>query len=153
MTTDESLRCENKSDLKSLGGYRYEADPDVVNESSRIDVQMKTVEIFLDNAVNQFSESQEVVFRSAFDVYKTSLRSIARDTNREVVPVFASFQRYFALDDYYADTMIVSALIHFAYVSCRSLTLSNLRRQMHSRREGCSKGRLLIRERGSLHSP
>ncbi len=114
MKTDDSLRCEKNSDLKSLAGYRYEADPAIVSASSRIDVEMKNVEIFLDNAVNHFSDSQEVVFGSAFDVYKASLRSIARDTNREVVPVFASFQRYFVLDDYYADTMIVRAQLHFA---------------------------------------
>ena len=54
MKTDDSLRCENNSDLESLAGYRYETDPEIVNVSSRIDVEMKKVEIFLDNAVNHF---------------------------------------------------------------------------------------------------
>jgi hypothetical protein len=117
MKTNDSLRCENKSDLMSLAGYRYETDPEVIDVSSRLDVEMKKVEIFLDNAVNHFSDSQEVVFGSAFDVYKASLRSIARDTDREVVPVFASFQLYFALDDYYADTMIVRAHLYFVQYS------------------------------------
>ena len=116
MKTDDSLRCENSIDIKSLAGYRYETDPETVNEASRIDIEMKKVEIFLDNSVNHFSDSQEAVFGSAFDVYKASLRTIARDTNREVVPVFTSFQRYFDFDDYYADTMIVRTQIEMHVV-------------------------------------
>lgn len=103
-------------DLKSLAGYRYETDPETVNEASRIDIEMKKVEIFLDNSAHHFSDSQEEVFESAFDVYKASLRTITRDTNREVVPVFAAFQRYFDFDDYYADTMIVRTQIEMPVV-------------------------------------
>ena len=107
MKTDDSLRC-NYSYLKSLVGYRYETDTEIVNDASRIDVEIRNIEVLLSNGVNIFPDSQESMFDAAFGVYKSYLGSVARDTHREVVPVFASFSRFFDFDDYYADTMIVS---------------------------------------------
>jgi len=69
----------------------------------------RKIEIFLENGMLHFPDSQEVSFGAAFDLYKDSFRNIARSTNRDAVPVFAAFPRYFDDDDYYADTMIVRA--------------------------------------------
>jgi hypothetical protein len=81
----------------------------------------RKIEIFLENGMIHFPEdSQDVLSGAAFDLYKYgqqkgndnddgSLRSIARSTNRVVVPIFTAFRRYFDNDDYYADTMIVRA--------------------------------------------
>ncbi len=81
----------------------------------------RKIEIFLENGILHFPEdSQDILSEAAFDLYRYgqqkgndnddgSLRSIARSTNRDVVPIFAAFRRYFDNDDYYADTMIVRA--------------------------------------------
>ena len=111
-------RCDKKSESTSLAGYKYDTDADLVNRASHIDVEMKKIEIFIENGMNHFSASQEALFGTAFDLYRfgeqpsgveiSSLRSIARNTNRDVVPLFASVRNYFGTDAYYADTMIVS---------------------------------------------
>jgi hypothetical protein len=79
------------------------------------------IDIFLENGILHFPEdSQDFLSGAAFDLYRYgrqmgkdnddgSLRSIARSTNREAVPVFAAYRRYFDNDHYYADTMIVRA--------------------------------------------
>ena len=62
------------------------------------------------------ADSREQLFRAAFNLYRYgssssaggSLSHIARDANRDVVPVFESFKRYFQVDSNYADTLIVS---------------------------------------------
>jgi len=118
MASDDFSRCDDNSDLKSLAGYRYVTDQQIMNRASHIDVDMRKVEIFIENGVSHFPDSQEVLFGTAFDLYrygqhsndiKSSLSSMARDTNRDIVPVFGAFSRYFKSDENYADTMIVNA--------------------------------------------
>jgi hypothetical protein len=86
----------------------------------------RKIEIFLENGMIHFPEDgQDVLSGAAFDLYRYgqqkgngnddgSLRSIARSTNRDVVPIFTAFRRYFDNDDYYADAMIVRA----QWISC-----------------------------------
>ena len=118
MASDDFSRCDDNSDLKSLAGYRYVTDQQIMNRASHIDVDMRKVEIFIENGVSHFPDSQEVLFGTAFDLYrygqhsndiKSSLSSMARDTNRDIVPLFGAFSRYFKSDENYADTMIVRA--------------------------------------------
>ena len=107
------------SEISSLAGYRYDTEQEIVNRASHIDVDMKKIEILIENGMNHFPSSQEVLFGTAFDLYKYgqraginskgSLSSIARDTTKDVVPVFAAFRRYYNSDAYYADTMIQNA--------------------------------------------
>jgi hypothetical protein len=79
-----------------------------------------------------FPDSENDIVEIAFDLYlygqqrdnendKNSLRRIARSTNRDAVPVFSAFRRYFNGDDYYADTMIVRAHLIFVLLYFRSL--------------------------------
>jgi hypothetical protein len=119
MLEDDVLRCDDSSDLKSLAGYIYASDEQIVSRASEIDVHIQKVEVFIENGMS-FSDSQELLFATAFDLYKngqhssdikggTSLSSIARDTNRDIVPVFQAYTRYFNFDEEYADTLIVNA--------------------------------------------
>jgi len=113
--------CDTNSDSKSLAGYKYVAEQEIMDQASLIDIDIRKIEIFLENGMIHFPEdSQDVLSRAAFDLYKYgqqkgndnddgSLRSIARSTNRDVVPIFTAFRRYFDNDDYYADTMITAA--------------------------------------------
>jgi len=114
----EQEECDDSSDLKRLAGYRYVSDQQMVNKASQIDVDMRKVEIFIQNGITQFQGSQEMLFGTAFGLYnygqhskytEYSLSSMARDTNRNIVPSFVSFRRYFGSDANYADTMIVNA--------------------------------------------
>ena len=117
MHDDDFSRCDEDSDLQSLAGYKYATEQEIVNRASHIDVEMRKIEIFIDNGIYHFSQNEDSLFGTAFDLYKHgqqpdgkgSLSSIARDTNRDVVPAFAAFRNYFGNDAYYADTMIVSS--------------------------------------------
>lgn len=104
----------------SLAGYKLTEEEEDVNQASLIDIDIRKIEIFLENGMFLFSDSRFVFSGDAFGLYRTgqhksntdgrgSLRSIARSTNREIVPVFAAYRRYFDGDDYYADTMITAA--------------------------------------------
>lgn len=106
------------SNLQSLAGYRYTSDVGAVGAHSLIDVDIRKVEILINNGAKHFPDSQEALFGAAFDIYKygtrsnavkISLSSMARDTNRDITPVFGAFRRYFERDDNYADTLIVSS--------------------------------------------
>lgn len=136
-TIDNSsaLTCHD-GELSSLAGYRYDTNQETVNLASHVDVDMRKVEIYIENGMNHFPGSQESLFGTAFDLYKygqrpgdgnveASLSSIARDPRKDVVPVFKDFRRYYNEDAYYADTMIVSVplVISCAY-SLPHLTLT-----------------------------
>jgi hypothetical protein len=118
MSRDISSRCDDSSDLQSLAGYKYAADQDTMNIASHMDIDMKKIDIFIGNGASHFSGSEEKLFATAFEVYKYgqqsndiqgSLSNMARDKNRDVVPKFSLFRRYFKSDNYYADTIIVRA--------------------------------------------
>lgn len=117
MEDDDILRCEDSTDSKSLAGYTFVTEPIFVNKASHMDVDMRKIEIFINNGIYHFTENSDLLFGTAFDLYKygehsadtkiNSLSSMARNTNRDVVPAFESFERYFNNDDNYADTIIV----------------------------------------------
>jgi hypothetical protein len=116
LMNDEVLKCEDDSEMSSLAGYRYVTDQQSVYAASRVDTEVKKIGIFMNNGINHFPDSTELLFGTAFDLYKngkqatkSSLSSLARDTNRDVVPVYAAYRRYFNFDDNYADTIIVNA--------------------------------------------
>ncbi|KAL7554731.1 hypothetical protein ACHAWF_018259 [Thalassiosira exigua] len=117
MLNDIDLRCDYSADTKSLAGYRYVADEETISAASRVDVVIAKVDMFIDNGVNHFPESVETLFGTALDLYRygehpsnrNSLSSMARDTNRDVVPAFEAFRRYFKFDDNYADTLVTNA--------------------------------------------
>jgi len=119
MHGDDFSRCDVNSHLKSLAGYRYETEQDIVTQASHIDVEAKKVEIFIENGMYHFPDTQEKLFGTAYDLYRYgqhpnhvnggSLSGIARNTNRDIVPAFADFRNYFSSDAYYADTMITNA--------------------------------------------
>ena len=118
---DDIAICGDDVEWNSLAGYKYVTDHEIFNHASHIDVDMRKVQIFIENGMHHFDGSQEVLFGTAYDLYrygqrpgnsvKGSLSSIARDTRKDVVPVFAAFRRYYGSDPYYADTMIVSFAI------------------------------------------
>lgn len=117
MKNDDFFRCEDSSNAQSLAGYKYVTDQDIVNSASHIDVDIAKIDIFIGNGARHFPESEETLFQTAFDIYKLGrdsteigwLGNMARDPNRDVVPTFGSFQRYFNTDKHYADTIIVRA--------------------------------------------
>jgi len=121
MSRDISSQCDDSSDLQSLAGYKYAADQDTMNIASHMDIDMKKIDIFIGNGASHFSGSEEKLFATAFEVYKYgqqsndiqgSLSNMARDANRDVVPKFSLFRRYFKSDKYYADTIIENAFLN-----------------------------------------
>lgn len=164
---DDSSRCVDNLELKSLAGYKYTSEQEIVNQASHIDVDMRKIEIFISNGMKHFTDSQELLIETAFDLYKYgqhpkdvrgSLSSIARNTRRDVVPMYADFRNYFDNDAYYADTMIVRALWYLLYcvhptrfLTCSVCCISRgARRQMLFRRKGTLQRQLLINARGLL---
>jgi len=119
MDADDLPQCRMDAHTKSLAGYKYEQNRRVGYLSSHIDVEAKKIEIYIENGMYHFPDTQEKSFGTAFDLYRYgqhpnhlkagSLGQIARNTNRDVVPAFADFRNYFSSDDYYADTMIRNA--------------------------------------------
>ncbi len=79
---------------------------------SKIDVDIQDIEAFTENGVTIFPQDVEGLFDLAYSSYNkdtssASLSNLARSTDRDVVPIFASFRRYFKDDLNYADTIIV----------------------------------------------
>merc|ERR1719223_2542686 len=85
-----------------------------------MDIAMRKVEILIDHGINHFKGSEELLFGAASELYTygeqssdikaSSLRQIARDTNRDVTDgAFSEFKRYFKSDENYADTIIMNA--------------------------------------------
>lgn len=120
MLSDEALQCDDSSEIKSLAGYRFNTGLNDVNRASHMDIAMRKVEILIDNGMNHFQGSEELLFGTASDLYTYgqhssdikgfSLSQIARDTNRDVTDgAFTAFKRYFKSDENYADTLIVNA--------------------------------------------
>ena len=92
----------------------------------------RKIEIFLENGMLHFPDSESDVVEVAFDLYlygqqmgndndKSSLRNMATSTNRDVVPVFSAFRRYFDGEDNYADDIIVRAQMIFVTLYFKSL--------------------------------
>ena len=113
MVNDDVLQCSDNSGQKSLAGYQYST---LLGRAPLMDVEMRKVEILIENGINHFPEDQELLLGTAFDLYKygenpgmakTSLSKIARETNRDIVPTFQAFERYFSNEENYADVLIV----------------------------------------------
>jgi len=112
--------CGEDSDTTSLAGYRFGSEKEIITRASQVDIDMKKIEIFIENGVKHFSDYQQDLFAAAYDLYrygqrsngiKGSLMSMARDTNRDIVPVFGAYRRYFNADENYADTMLTNAFL------------------------------------------
>lgn len=113
MVNDDVLQCSDNSGQNSLAGYQYST---LLGRAPLMDVEMRKVEILIENGINHFPEDQELLLGTAFDLYKygenpgmakTSLSKIARETNRDIVPTFQAFERYFSNEENYADVLIV----------------------------------------------
>ena len=118
MPEDDFTRCTTSSRLHSLAGYRYGSNTEEVTKRAHIDVDMKKIDILMTNGIAHHSSvdgGTDKLFAAAFEVYKygtspsvqDSLINLAKDTGREIVPVFESFKRYNQFQANYADQMIV----------------------------------------------
>ena len=87
MLEDDVLRCDDSSDLKSLAGYIYASDEQIVSRASEIDVHIKKVEVFIENGMS-FSDSQEALFATSFNLYKNGQHS--SDVSRAAPRLVAS---------------------------------------------------------------
>ena len=133
MKRDDFSRCSDGPDAQSLAGYKYVTDRGIVNSAAHIDVDISKVNMFIGNGARHFPGSEETLFQTAFDIYKYGrhsneiglLGNMARDPNRDVVPMFGAFRRYFNTDKHYVDTIVVRA--HW----CVALLLSSM--CVHSR--------------------
>lgn len=82
------------------------------NQYSKIDVDIKDIEAFVNNDLNIFS-TDNGLGKDFFQFHQysgsyASIQGLARSPEREIVPSFASFRRYFNDDLNYADSIIVS---------------------------------------------
>ncbi len=78
----------------------------------------RAIDIFINNGMYLFQDT-EVAFDASFECYKYGhnivitgsnhgpLQSLATSNNRDVVPAFSAFRRYFEGDDDYADSLLV----------------------------------------------
>lgn len=78
----------------------------------------RAIDIFINNGMYLFQDS-EVAFAASFECYKYGhniavtgsnhgpLQSLATSSDRDVVPAFSAFRRYFKDDDDYADSLLV----------------------------------------------
>ena len=118
MPEDDFTRCTTTASLHSLAGYRYGSDLDKVTKRARLDIDMKRIDILMTNGITRHSSADggtDKLFATAFEVYqygtspsvKDSLVNLAKDTGREIVPVFESFKRYYQFQSNYADQIIV----------------------------------------------
>jgi hypothetical protein len=119
-SSSSSAPQDSACESNSLAGYKFtEEENDDVSQAALVDIDIRKIEIFLENGILFFGDSRDAFSGGAFELYKYgqqlsidgegSLRSIARSTNRDTVPIFAAYRRYFDGDDYYADTMITAA--------------------------------------------
>jgi len=118
MPEDDFTRCTTTASLHSLAGYRYGSDLEKVTKRARLDIDMKRIDILMTNGITRHSSADggtDKLFATAFEVYqygtspsvKDSLVNLAKDTGREIVPVFESFKRYYQFQSNYADQIIV----------------------------------------------
>jgi len=114
---DFAYKCEDGSKVKSLAGYRYVAEQDVVSSAAKIDTEIRLLEIYINNGMEHFSDDIETLFGLAYERYRFgngslhgegSLSRLAKDIRRDIVPSFPQFRRYFKNDENYADKLIVS---------------------------------------------
>jgi len=117
---DFAYKCEDGSKVKSLAGYRYVAEQDVVSSAAKIDTEIRLLEIYINNGMEHFSDDIETLFGLAYERYRFgngnlhgegSLSRLAKDVRRDIVPSFPQFRRYFKNDGNYADKLIVSECI------------------------------------------
>jgi len=119
-SSSSSAPLDSACESNSLAGYKFtEEENDDVSQAALVDIDIRKIEIFLENGILFFADSRDAFSGGALELYKygqqlsidgeNSLRSIARSTNRDTVPIFAAYRRYFDGDDYYADTMITAA--------------------------------------------
>jgi len=117
---DFAYKCEDGANVKSLAGYRYVAEQDVISSAAKIDVEIRLLEIYINNGMNLFSDDIETLFGLAYERYRFgngnlhgegSLVRLAKDVRRDIVPSFPQFRRYFKSDENYADKIIVSKFI------------------------------------------
>jgi len=115
---DFAYKCEDGSKVKSLAGYRYVAEQDVVSSAAKIDTEIRLLEIYINNGMEHFSDDIETLFGLAYERYRFgngnlhgegSLSRLAKDVRRDIVPSFPQFRRYFKNDENYADKLIVDA--------------------------------------------
>jgi len=120
MPEDDFTRCTTTASLNSLAGYRYGSNKEKVTKRAHIDVDMRKIDILMTNGIAHHSGvdgGTDKLFTAAFEVYKygtspsvqDSLVNLAKDTGREIVPVFESFKRYYQFEANYADQMITKA--------------------------------------------
>jgi len=120
MPEDDFTRCTTTASLHSLAGYRYGSHKEKVTKRAHIDVDMRKIDILMTNGIAHHSSvdgGTDKLFTAAFEVYKygtspsvqDSLVNLAKDTGREIVPVFESFKRYYQFQANYADQMITKA--------------------------------------------
>lgn len=114
---DFAYKCEDGSNVKSLAGYRYVAEQDVVRSAAKIDIEIRLLEIYINNGMEHFPDDMETLFGLAYERYRFgngslhgegSLSRLAKDVRRDIVPSFQQFRRYFKSDENYADKIIVS---------------------------------------------
>ncbi len=117
---DFAYKCEDGSNMKSLAGYRYAAEQDVVGTAAKIDIEIRLFEIYMTNGMEHFPDDMESLFGLAYERYRFgngslhgegSLSRLAKDVRRDIVPSFPQFRRYFKSDENYADKVIVSECI------------------------------------------
>ncbi len=114
---DFSYKCEDSLNVKSLAGYSYVAERDVISSAAKIDIEIRLLEIYINNGIEYFSDDMESLFGLAYEQYRFgngnlhgegSLARLAKDVRRDIVPRFPQFTRYFKSDENYADKIIVS---------------------------------------------
>ena len=114
---DFAYNCEDESGEKSLAGYRYVSEQNIISSAAKIDVEIRLLEIFMDNGVEYFSDDVESLFGLAYERYRFgdgnvygegTLSRLATDVRRDIVPSFPQFRRYFEGNENYADKVIVS---------------------------------------------
>lgn len=96
-------------------------------QAARVDVDARAIDIFINNGIYLFNESEDA-FAASYECYKYGhsidiksssygpLHSLATNTNRDVIPSFSLFRRYFNNDDDYADSLIVR--LFFCHFLC-----------------------------------
>lgn len=117
---DFAYKCEDGSNVKSLAGYDYVADKDIISSAAKIDIEIRLIDIYITNGIEHFPDDMEALFGLAYERYRFgngslqgegSISRLAKDVRRDIVPSFPQFRRYFRSDENYADKIIVSKII------------------------------------------
>eukprot|EP00804_Cyclotella_cryptica_P018112 CCRYP_005898-RB/>CCRYP_005898-RB protein AED:0.02 eAED:0.02 QI:1433/1/1/1/0.93/0.88/17/82/2547 len=113
MPRNNFTHCQESATNKQLAGFSYVGDHDSFGQHSKIDVDIKDIEAFIDNGLDIFPTDNGLgkdfyQFQQYSSSY-ASVQGLAKSSGREVVPSFASFRRYFNDDVNYADSIIVDA--------------------------------------------